>query len=191
MVPMFGSIVTPSSATRRRRRGNAAMSRRSGRPGWTGGRTIRELGRAVRSSGLQEPKTPRYATPLDLGSHALRLEDGGLLLCYESWLSPAEARDAFEELRRETPWKSESIRIAGKLIRLPRLTAWVGDPEAGTRTGRSGTSLRHGRRGSPTCASARALRLRPAEFGLLNYYRNGRDSMGWHADDERESGRTR
>jgi alkylated DNA repair dioxygenase AlkB len=118
------------------------------------------------------------------------LEDGGLLLYYESWLSPAEARDVFEELRRETPWKSESIRIAGKLIPVPRLTAWVGDPEA--------VYTYSGVRNEPSPWTPRLADLRerasaaasaPLNSVLLNYYRNGRDSMGWHADDERELGR--
>ena len=113
------------------------------------------------------------------------LEDGGLLLYYESWLSPAEARDVFEELRRETPWKSESIRIAGKLIPVPRLTAWVGDPEA--------VYTYSGVRNEPSPWTPRLADLRerasaaasaPLNSVLLNYYRNGRDSMGWHADDE-------
>jgi alkylated DNA repair dioxygenase AlkB len=118
------------------------------------------------------------------------LEDGGLLLYYESWLSPAEARDVFEELRRETPWKSESIRIAGKLIPVPRLTAWVGDPEA--------VYTYSGVRNEPSPWTPRLADLRERASAaasaslnsvLLNYYRNGRDSMGWHADDERELGR--
>ncbi|HZF54610.1 MAG TPA: alpha-ketoglutarate-dependent dioxygenase AlkB [Polyangiaceae bacterium] len=118
------------------------------------------------------------------------LEDGGLLLYYESWLSPAEARDVFEELRRETPWKSESIRIAGKLIPVPRLTAWFGDPEA--------VYTYSGVRNEPSPWTPRLADLRERASAaasaslnsvLLNYYRNGRDSMGWHADDERELGR--
>jgi alkylated DNA repair dioxygenase AlkB len=118
------------------------------------------------------------------------LEDGGLLLYYEGWLSPAEARDAFEELRRETPWKSETIRIAGKLIPVPRLTAWYGDPGA--------VYTYSGVRNEPSPWTPRLADLRerasaaasaPLNSVLLNYYRNGRDSMGWHADDERELGK--
>ncbi len=118
------------------------------------------------------------------------LEDGGLLLYFESWLSPAEASDAFEELRRDTPWKSETIRIAGKLIPVPRLTAWVGDPEA--------VYTYSGVRNEPSPWTPRLAELRerasaaasaPMNSVLLNYYRNGRDSMGWHADDERELGK--
>lgn len=118
------------------------------------------------------------------------LEDGGLLLYYESWLSTAEARDAFEELRRETAWKSESIRIAGKLIPVPRLTAWYGDPEAVyTYSGVRNEPLPWTTRLAELRERASAAASAPLNSVLLNYYRKGRDSMGWHADDERELGK--
>jgi alkylated DNA repair dioxygenase AlkB len=117
------------------------------------------------------------------------LDDGGLLVLHERWLPAAEARAAFDELRGETPWQSQSIRIAGRLIPVPRLTAWYGDPGA--------TYTYSGLRNEPlpwTPALA-ALRARVSETAgvlldsaLLNRYRDGNDSMGWHADDERELG---
>jgi alkylated DNA repair dioxygenase AlkB len=147
------------------------------------------MGGALYATSVRSPK-PRYTRPVTLDPTRHVLEDGGLLLYYESWLSPAEARDAFEELRRETPWKSESIRIAGRLIPVPRLTAWVGDPEA--------VYTYSGVRNEPSPWTPRLADLRerasaaasaPLNSVLLNYYRNGRDSMGWHADDERELGK--
>jgi alkylated DNA repair dioxygenase AlkB len=117
------------------------------------------------------------------------LEDGGLLVLHQRWLPPPEAGLAFAELRGETPWKSESIRIAGRLIPVPRLTAWYGDPDA--------TYTYSGLRNEPLpwTPLLRALRARAGETAgapfnsvLLNRYRDGRDSMGWHSDDERELG---
>jgi len=113
------------------------------------------------------------------------LEDGGLLLLFERWLDLAESNAAFDEIRRETPWKSESIRIAGKVIPVPRLTAWYGD---------SGVVYTYsGIRNEPLPWTPRLASLRVAASEaagaelnsvLLNHYRDGRDSMGWHADNE-------
>jgi alkylated DNA repair dioxygenase AlkB len=117
------------------------------------------------------------------------LEDGGLLVLHERWLPAPEASAAFTELRGETPWKSDSIRIAGRLIPVPRLTAWYGDPGA--------TYTYSGLRNEPLpwtplldALRARARETAGAPFNsvLLNRYRDGRDSMGWHSDDERELG---
>ncbi len=117
------------------------------------------------------------------------LEDGGLLVLHERWLLEDEARDAFAALREETPWKRESIRIAGRLIPVPRLTAWYGDPGA--------SYTYSGLRNEPLPWTPRLddLRVRAGETAgarfnavLLNLYRDGRDSMGWHADDEPELG---
>jgi len=117
------------------------------------------------------------------------LDDGGLLILHERWLQPDEARAAFADLRGETPWKSESIRIAGRVVPVPRLTAWYGDPGA--------TYTYSGLRNEPLpwTPLLDALRVRAGETAaaafnsvLLNRYRDGRDSMGWHSDDERELG---
>lgn len=117
------------------------------------------------------------------------LEDGGLLLLYEGWLSSGEAGEVFEELRRETPWRSESIRIAGKVIAVPRLTAWYGDAEAVyTYSGIRNEPLPWTRLLAGLRERVSAAAGSPMNSVLLNYYRNGRDSMGWHADAERALG---
>src|SRR5689334_20364557 len=102
------------------------------------------------------------------------LEDGGLLFLYESWLAPPEARAAFEELRDQTPWKSESIRIAGKLIPVPRLTAWYGDPGASyTYSGLRNEPLQWTPRLAALRDQASATAGVPLNSVLLNYYRSG------------------
>lgn len=103
---------------------------------------------------------------------------------------PAHELDAlFEELRDETPWRAESIRLFGKTVLQPRLLAWHGDADAGYTYSRL--------RLIPAPWTPRLLELRteaehiaghPFNSVLLNFYRNGRDSMGMHADDEPELG---
>lgn len=89
----------------------------------------------------------------------------------------------------ETPWRAEDIRVWGKTYAQPRLIAWYGDP--GRAYSYSGIQL------EPlpwTDALVRVKEKAEAMSGtrfnsvLLNYYRDNRDSMGFHSDDEKELG---
>lgn len=102
-----------------------------------------------------------------------------------------DAADAlFMALRAGTPWQAEDILIFGKRRRVPRLVAWHGDPGTGyTYSGTAHEPL-------PWTAELRRLRERAQTLTghdynsvLLNLYRHGQDSMGWHSDDEPELGR--
>jgi alkylated DNA repair dioxygenase AlkB len=119
----------------------------------------------------------------------ISLADGGTLVLEEGWLEPRVAGELFAGLRDEIAWRHERIRIRGREYMQPRLVAWFGDPEASYTY--SGLKL------SPEPWPARLASLRArlerdtgAEFNsvLCNLYRNGEDSMGMHADDERELG---
>ena len=78
----------------------------------------------------------------------------------------------------------------GRRIAMPRLTAWYGDPGASyVYSGIANQPL-------PWTESLRALRVRVTmhtgsrfNSALLNLYRDGTDSLAWHADDEPELGR--
>jgi len=106
-----------------------------------------------------------------------------------AFLPPAEAAALLAQLIAEVAWEQRAIRIFGQQIPQPRLTAWYGDPAARyTYSGLTWEPL-------PWSPALQALRQRvEAATGtrfnsvLLNYYRDGRDSMGWHADDEPELG---
>lgn len=94
------------------------------------------------------------------------------------------------ELIQQTPWRSEVINLWGKEYQQPRLAAWYGD--AGASYTYSGLSLEP----LPWTGLLSTLRshveaLAAAELNsvLLNYYRDHRDSMGMHSDDEPELGR--
>lgn len=100
--------------------------------------------------------------------------------------------DPDECLRRllaEIPWRQDDVRVYGKTHPQPRLHAWYGD--AGTRYSYSGLSLEP-LPWTPLLASLKQQveAVTGAGFNsvLLNYYRDHRDSMGMHADDEPELG---
>lgn len=90
-----------------------------------------------------------------------------------------------------TPWRSESVTVWGKVYLQPRLVAWYGD--AGSSYTYSGITL------EPLPWTATLLSVREVVESitgetfnsvLLNFYRDHRDSMGFHSDDEHELGPT-
>ena len=93
------------------------------------------------------------------------------------------------ELIERTRWRADSVVVWGRSYPQPRLTAWYGDADA--RYEYSGLEL------DPLTWTPRLLAIKTrveqaagARFNsvLLNYYRNERDSMGMHSDDEPELG---
>ncbi len=105
------------------------------------------------------------------------------------WMAPSLADALFCELRGEQiPWTQGTTVLFGEERREPRLTAWFGESDY-TYSGRTMRAAAW-----PACLAA----LRPlvdsaagCSFNavLLNLYRDGRDSMGMHSDDEPELGR--
>ena len=95
-----------------------------------------------------------------------------------------------KELIEQIPWRTEVINLWGKEYQQPRLAAWFGDAEASYTY--SGLSLEP----LPWTALLANLRSRvealagaPFNSVLLNYYRDHRDGMGMHSDDEPELGK--
>lgn len=133
------------------------------------------------------------AMPLNLFDSRSELEKlqlpdadiGFILNFYDS----ATAKRHFDALLQEVPWRQDSIRIAGMERLQPRLTAWYGD--AATHYTYSGLKLAP-LPWSPLLSLIRSevenACGRRFNSVLLNLYRNERDSVGWHSDDEPELG---
>jgi alkylated DNA repair dioxygenase AlkB len=104
------------------------------------------------------------------------------------WLPAVEADRALAALRAELAWEQREIVLFGRRVLQPRLIAWAG--ELGYRY--SGQTLEP-RAFTPTAAALLEAIAADAASGfnhlLVNRYRDGRDSMGLHADDEPELGR--
>ncbi len=104
---------------------------------------------------------------------------------FEWWsgvFSPAECVAHFAALEG-LPWETHYARLFGRVVPMPRLVAFFG-PHA---YAYSGTS--HPACPLPDCVEAirarvEALTERPFNTALANLYRDGRDSMGWHSDDD-------
>ncbi|HEY7560184.1 MAG TPA: alpha-ketoglutarate-dependent dioxygenase AlkB [Candidatus Binatia bacterium] len=100
------------------------------------------------------------------------------------------AEALMNQLIDEVPWRAESIVVWGKTFPQPRLTAWYGDNGASyTYSGIHLDPLPW--TNTLMDIKNRVERIAGTDFNsvLLNYYRNNRDSMGLHSDDEPELGR--
>lgn len=108
---------------------------------------------------------------------------------YPLAFDPALAESLLKTLLKDIRWQQEYLRIAGKLHPVPRLQCWMGD--RASLYGYSGVRLKP----CPWDDTVREIHHRVHELTglsfncvLINYYRNGQDSVSWHADDERELG---
>jgi alkylated DNA repair dioxygenase AlkB len=114
------------------------------------------------------------------------IEDGELAMLARMPL-PASTDEVLAQLVRETPWRAETVLVYGKRYLQPRLTAWYGEASY-TYSGLTLAPMPL----TPLLAELRAMveRLTGQRYNsvLLNYYRDGRDSMGMHSDDEPELG---
>lgn len=108
---------------------------------------------------------------------------------YPGFLEAVEATECFEKLRLETPWRQDEIRIFGKTYPQPRLTALYGNNQ---RPYQYSNIVMHPLKFTPFLEELKATidKISGISFTscLLNLYRDGRDSNGWHADDEKELG---
>lgn len=106
------------------------------------------------------------------------------------WVDAAVADAWLAALVDETPWQQPELFIHGRYHWVPRLTAWYGEPEARYRY--SG-KLHQPLPWTPLLDEIRRQIVKavgqPLNAVLLNYYRDGQDSMGWHSDAEAELGR--
>ncbi|GGG99800.1 alpha-ketoglutarate-dependent dioxygenase AlkB family protein [Mucilaginibacter phyllosphaerae] len=100
-----------------------------------------------------------------------------------------ESDGLLQKLKDTVNWQQETIQMYGKLLNTPRLTAWYGD--------NSKTYAFSGKKYEPYPWTPELLYIKQKveeragitfNSVLLNNYRNGNDSVAWHADDEPELG---
>jgi len=115
------------------------------------------------------------------------LPNGSRLLLIKEWIEKDEAKALFASLRASIPWESREVVLAGKRMPQPRLVAWIGQPglvyvysgSTNITTPWTADLLRLRHRAEAECSEG-------TEFNSVfaNLYRNERDSIGYHADDE-------
>lgn len=111
-------------------------------------------------------------------------------LLYPDFFSKEESDLYFQLILQQSPWKQEPIKLFGRSVMQPRLTAYYGDE--GVQYSYSGVTM-HPEQWTETLQEIK-LRLERKfittfNAALLNYYRDGNDAMGWHRDNEKELGK--
>jgi alkylated DNA repair dioxygenase AlkB len=109
---------------------------------------------------------------------------------FSYFFSQQESTVLFSQLQNETLWQQRYLTIYGKTFPEPRLTAWYGNE--GKNYSYSGIKLNP----LPWTPLLLSIKARVDDVArltfnsvLLNLYRDGRDSNGWHQDNEPELGK--
>ncbi|GGG40571.1 alpha-ketoglutarate-dependent dioxygenase AlkB [Dokdonia pacifica] len=115
---------------------------------------------------------------------------GANVTYYPNFLTLEEATHYFKTIYEETQWQQDDIKVFGKVYPQPRLTALYATnslpysysnitmyPKAFT------FAL------SEIKKKVEAITTTEFTTCLINLYRDGKDSNGWHADDEKELGK--
>lgn len=117
------------------------------------------------------------------------LPEDGEAFVFKKFYAPEQADRLLARLGDSLAWQEEALFIFGRRVKAPRLMCWYGDPGSVYRY--SGVDHR------PLPWNSVLLELKadveqacgqPFNSVLANLYRNGRDSMGCHADNEPELG---
>ncbi|WP_432410223.1 alpha-ketoglutarate-dependent dioxygenase AlkB family protein [Rasiella sp. SM2506] len=111
------------------------------------------------------------------------------ILYVPNFLSAEEAAHYFTIFQKDIHWQQDDIKIFGKTYQQPRLTALYGEKD---KSYRYSNITMH-----PEPFTALLLEIKSRiekkwnttfNVVLLNLYRDGSDSNGWHSDDEKELG---
>ncbi len=109
---------------------------------------------------------------------------------FPDFFTLAKANELLEKLQKNIPWQLDNITVFGKTYPQPRLTALFGNE--GKPYGYSNIVMQpHPWTPLILFIKNEIEKVCPENFTtvLLNNYRTGQDSNGWHADNEKELGR--
>lgn len=109
---------------------------------------------------------------------------------FPNFLNKEKADLLLQKLLKEVPWQQQNIKLFGKEIPQPRLTAFYA--EQGISYTYSGLQLQPNNFSTELWElKQKTQELSGYDFNtcLANLYRHGNDSMGWHADDEKVLGK--
>jgi alkylated DNA repair dioxygenase AlkB len=111
------------------------------------------------------------------------------LIYIPDFFSNQESNIYFESIYKDTNWQHDDITVFGKTYKQPRLTALFGETDKPY--GYSNIIMHP----EPFTSTLQTIKDKVEDFSehhyntlLINLYRNGNDSNGWHADNEKELG---
>lgn len=112
------------------------------------------------------------------------------IVYFSNFFTAEKSKELFEKLKNEIPWQQDNITVFGHSHLQPRLTALFGNE--GKPYGYSNIIMQpHLWTPLIMFIKSEVEKVCQENFTtvLLNLYRDGRDSNGWHADNEKELGR--
>ena len=127
-----------------------------------------------------------YAPPQHVASAGTTPAGLRELLHVRAFLPRAAADDLFRHCLADLDWRQERVRLFGKEVAAPRLSACYGQPGLAYRY--SGVTRRCAAWTAPLREATETIGREVGasfNFVLANRYRDGSDAVGWHADDER------
>ena len=118
-----------------------------------------------------------------------KLPFDGELYLVEGFYQTDDAQKLFDDLLAKLAWQEEQIFVYGRWVKVPRLMCWYGDEGACYQY--SGVTHQPLSWIEPLLSAKHKIEAyHNGSFNsvMANLYRNGSDSMGCHADDEKELG---
>ena len=118
----------------------------------------------------------------------LKLKDADVWY-YPEFFTKSESEGYYQVLLSETKWQQDDITVFGKNYKQPRLTALYGNNNKPYSYSNI-TMQPHPFTKELQKIKSKIETIINEKFTtcLLNLYRNGQDSNGWHADNEKELG---
>ena len=114
-----------------------------------------------------------------------RARRSGSATLHRSAFTLEQSARLFRQLQQEVNWDQQEISVYGKTHLQPRLVAWYGN--AGASYTYSGLTLHPSHWIEPIVEIKRVCETISGTIfnsALLNLYRDGNDTVGWHSDDE-------
>ena len=109
------------------------------------------------------------------------------VIYYSKFINSKQSSQLFKTLLEETPWQHDTIKLFGRIHSQPRLTAFYGTEDL---TYSYSNIKMEANSWTPTLLALKKNIETEAKTTfnsvLLNLYRDGKDSNGWHADNEKE-----
>lgn len=112
------------------------------------------------------------------------------LVFWPNWLTKKQADNLLDTSIQSIPWRHDHIKMFGKQVPVPRLQNWFADHSntSYTYSGICMQAVKFPQWMAELADSVAEQTNYPFNRALVNYYRNGNDSVDWHADDEPELG---
>ncbi|SDX83245.1 alpha-ketoglutarate-dependent dioxygenase AlkB family protein [Hymenobacter psychrophilus] len=142
----------------------------------------------VKNSSLKQPDLFASQPLASKKGKNLDMTDGDVIV-FPDFFSKNQSDLYFKNLLNDIKWRQDKIKFYGKEMPLPRLTAWYGETDKPYSY--SGIPMNP----DPWTPDLLAIKSELEKIAnvsfssvLLNLYRDGKDSVSWHSDDEKELG---